>query len=134
MFGLALPLPFGNKNRGTLRSLDADMKRIDLQRQQAQLRSITAVASGVARLRQLGYRHVALHDELLPTAEEAYQTIQTLYQSGRLPYTSLLEANRSLVELRFEHNDMMLALREQIITLERLGGVILQADEDSDND
>ncbi len=134
MFGLALPLPFGNQNRGTLRSLDADIQRIDFERQQARLLSTTAVASGVARLRQLTHRHVALHDELLPTAEEAYQTIQMLYQSGRLPYTSLLEANRSLVELRFEHNDMMLALREQIITLERLGGVILQADEDSDND
>ena len=134
LFGLSLPLPFRNQNRGALQSLDAEIRQLELERQQARLESAAEVASGVVRLRQMNYRHVALDEELLPTAEEAYRTIETLYQSGRLPYTNLLEANRSLVELRFEHNDIVLDIREQIIALERLGGVILQADEDSDND
>jgi len=134
LFGLALPLPFRNQNRGILHSLDAEIQQIDFERQQARLESTAAIASGVARLRQLNHHHANLDDELLPIAEEAYRTMQTLYQLGRLPYTSLLEANRALVELKFERNDILLALREQTIALERLGGVILQADEDSDND
>ncbi len=134
MFGIALPLPFRNQNRGALHSLDAEIQQADFERQQVRLENKAALASGVAHLRQLCQRHAALDDELLPTAEEAYRTIQTLYRSGRLPYTSLLEANRSLVELRFEHNDTLLALREQIIVLERLRGEILQTDGDSNND
>jgi cobalt-zinc-cadmium efflux system outer membrane protein len=134
IFGLSLPLPFRNQNRGTLQSLDAELNRVELERKQASLESAAAVASGVARLRQVDRRHDALDNELVPTAEDAYRTIEALYQVGRLPYTNLLEASRSLVELKFEHNDMLLAVREQIIALERLGGVILQADEDSNND
>lgn len=134
VFGLALPLPFRNQNSGTLLSLDAEIRQIDLERKLARLEGTAAVASGLAHLRQLINRHTALDDELLPTVEEAHRTIQTLYQSGRLPYTNLLEANRSLVELRFEHNDILLALREQVIGLERTAGLILQTDEDSYND
>ncbi|RKX25100.1 MAG: hypothetical protein DRP45_06730 [Candidatus Zixiibacteriota bacterium] len=134
VFGLALPLPFRNQNRGTLQSLDAEIQQVDFERQQAHLESTAALASGVAHLRQLNHRRTALEEELLPTAEEAYRTIQILYQSGRLPYTNLLEANRALVELKFERNDIVLALREQIIALEQLGGMILQAHEERNND
>ncbi len=134
VFGLALPLPFRNQNRGTLHSVDAEMRQLDFERRKVRLESAAAVATGVARLRQLDYRHATIDDELLPTASAAYQTTQALYQAGRLPYTNLLEANRALVDLRFEHNDVLLAFREQVIALERLGGVILQVDEDSNND
>ncbi|MBU8933179.1 MAG: TolC family protein [candidate division Zixibacteria bacterium] len=134
MFGISLPLPFRDQNHGVLQSLDAEIQRIDFERRQAQIESMAAVASGLARLRQLNNRHTALNAELLPTAEETYQTMQVLYQSGRLPYTNLLEANRALVELRFERNDIVLAFREQIIAMERLGGKILQAHEETNND
>ncbi|MEE8577879.1 MAG: TolC family protein, partial [candidate division Zixibacteria bacterium] len=130
LFGFSLPLPLKSQNRGTLKNLDAEISRVDYDVLLARRESVLAVRSGIARLQLLVSTHTALQDELLPTADEAYRTMQDLYQSGRLPYTSLLEANRSLVELRFEHNDILLAFSEQLIALERVGGMILQPDED----
>ena len=128
LFGLALPLPFRNQNRGDLQRLEARMQELDFEIRQARLESRAAVESGLARLRHLSDRHAAIDEKLLPTAEDAYRALQGLYEAGRLPYTSLLEAERSLVELKFEHNDVLLAIRRQVIAIERVVGVILQTE------
>ena len=72
-------------------------------------------------------RHTTLESTLLPVAEEAYATIHNTYRAGRTPYTSLLEAERSLVGLRFEHNDLVLSIFLQIVELERIVGLTVCA-------
>lgn len=134
LFGVSLTLPFRNQNCGTMQSLNSEIQQVDFERQQVRLESSAAFATSVARLRQLKHHHIMLDNELLPTAEKVYQMIQNLYQSVRLPYTNLLEVNRALVELKFERNDIILSLREQIIELEKLVGIILQPNKDLDND
>jgi len=68
---------------------------------------------------------------LLPTAEKAYRTLQQAYESGRLPFTHLLEAGRFLNDLNLEHNDLLLAIQEQMIALENLTGVVLSVSEEN---
>lgn len=65
---------------------------------------------------------------LLPTAEKAYQTIQKAYEAGRLPYTQLLEAERSLNDLRFENNDLLMEIHIEIMALEAISGAVLRTD------
>ena len=62
----------------------------------------------------------------MPTSKKAYENLRVEYESGRVPYTQLLEAERTLIELSFEHNDMLLAIHKEIIDLERISGVTLR--------
>jgi len=123
LIGIGLPLPLWNRNQGVSESLQAQMRLLDYQAEQADIEARAEIRSGVTRLRQLIEQHDILDSSLVPTGEEAYQFLQEAYQAGRIPYTSLLEAERTLNELRFEHNDMLLSLYEQIIALERTTGV-----------
>jgi cobalt-zinc-cadmium efflux system outer membrane protein len=126
VFGVSFPLPLFNRDQGTHASLDASLQSLEFQKARAQTETRAAIRAGSAKLSQLINQHYALDTRLLPTAEKAYETLQDAYKAGRLPYTNLLEAERSLIEIRFEHNDVLLAIHRQVITLERITGIILQ--------
>ncbi len=134
LLGISLPLPFKNPSQGSIIALEAEQKQLSYERKLALNKSRAELRSGVTILENIILRHDLLETRLLPTAEEAYRTTESLYQMGRLPYTSLLEANRSLVELSFEHNDLVLDLWEQIVELERMSGTELLSKKDLTND
>lgn len=131
LFGISMPLPLLNRNQGTQKSLEARLRSLGHQLDRERLDAAATINVHSIRLYELMHRHDALDSLLLPTAEKAYEIIRQAYESGRLSYTQLLEAERSLNELRFEHNDMLLAIHEQIITLESLTGVSLRTDKEN---
>jgi len=127
LFGIALPLPFFDRNRGTIAGLDAQLHSLEYRQERARHEASAVVRGSVTRLNQLVKRHSTLDTLLLPTASDVYHQLQQAYVAGRIPYSSLLEAERALIDLRFEHNDMILAIHEQIIEIERITGAILNA-------
>jgi cobalt-zinc-cadmium efflux system outer membrane protein len=130
VLGVGLPLPFWNRNQDLQASLDAERRSVSYETDRAQREAVVAIRSSQNALRQLIMRHQTLDSLLLPTAEEAYRTLQSTYEAGRVPYTQLLEAERSLIELRYEHTDLLLEIHEQIITLEGVTGVTLRTDKE----
>jgi cobalt-zinc-cadmium efflux system outer membrane protein len=125
LLGVSFPLPLFNKNQGTTAGLEAQLRSLEHEQQSARLEATTTIRAESARLTQLIKRHSTLDTLLLPTAEEAYTKLQKAYEAGRVPYTSLLEAKRALIELRFEYTDMHLEMHEQVLSLEQTTGTIL---------
>lgn len=123
LFSVSLPLPLLNRNQGARASLKARLRSLDYRAVRERLDAMTGIRVQSARLLQSVRKHDILDSLLVPTAEDAYETLRRAYEAGRLPYTQLLEAERSLNELRFEHNDLLLAIHEQVIELERITGV-----------
>jgi cobalt-zinc-cadmium efflux system outer membrane protein len=128
ILGIAVPLPLWDRNQHSNRSLEAQLRSAEYEMKQARLDANVIIHTGTTRLRQLVERHAALEAQMLPIAEEAFVTLREAYQAGRVPYTSLLEAERSLVGLRFEHNDVVLSIHQQIIELERIVGLTVCTD------
>ena len=131
LLGIGLPLPLFNRNQGARESIRAQTRSVEYEIERERLDVAATLRSHVIELRNMARRHDILDSQLLPKAEQAYRSLQNAYESGRLPYTQMLEAERSLVELRFEHNDFLLSLHEQIIALESLTGVVLQLDKEN---
>ena len=131
LFGVSLPIPLFNRNQGTRQSIDAQLRSLEYDIEQGRIEAISNIESHNIRLKNLVDRHVTLDSLILPTAEEAYRILQNAYEAGRVPYTQLLEAERALNELSFEHNDMLLAIQEQIIALESLTGVMLRVEKEN---
>ncbi|MCB2229882.1 TolC family protein [bacterium] len=130
LLGISLPLPLFNRNQGTRERLESEMRALEYTTKQTRVETRAALQSQVFRLRQLVQRHDRLDSLLLPTAENAYSTLQDAYEAGRVPYTQLLEAERSLNELRFEHNNMLLQIHTQVIEIERVTGITIRIDEE----
>ena len=125
LFGFSLPLPIFDRNQGTRDSYSAQIQSLRYDIERNRIETDADIRSHIIQLNKSIERHTAIDSMLLPTAEQVYQILQDAYEAGRVPYTQLLEAKRSYNELNFEHNDMILAIQEQIIALESLIGVTL---------
>ena len=123
-----MPLPFLNRNQGIRKNLEARLRSLTYRIDRERLDAVAGIQSNSIRLHLLIYSHDILDSLLLPTAQKAYETLQQAYESGRVPFTQLLEAGRSLNELRLEHNDLLLSICEQIIEIESLTGFIIRID------
>lgn len=125
LFGISIPIPLLNRNQGAVNSLEARLRSLEYERQHLRLRTGAEIRTGITRLEKLSNRHMAIDTLLLPTAEDAFNKLVQAYQRGRVPYTNMLEAARAFMELRFEHNDVVLEILQQIIELERITGASL---------
>ncbi len=125
LFGVSLPLPFFNRNQGTRKSIDAQQLSLEYNIEQSKIEAIANFKSRTLQLENQIERHAILDSMLLPTTDKAYRILQNAYEAGRVPFTQLLEAERALNDINFEHNDMLLLIQEQIIALESLTGVAL---------
>ena len=131
LFGISLPIPFFNRNQGKRESINANLRSLEYKIEQSINEKRANIQSLTIRLNQLIDKHTTLGFLLLPTAEKAYSTLYNAYEAGRVPYTQLLEAERSLIDIGFEYNDMLLEIQEQIIALEHISGVALRTDREN---
>jgi cobalt-zinc-cadmium efflux system outer membrane protein len=132
LVGISMPIPLFNRNQGTRQSLVSQQRSLEYDIEQGKTETISNIQSQTIRLKKSIDRHTTLDSLLLPTAEKAYEMLQKAYEAGRVPYTQLLEAERALNDLSFEHNDMLLAIQEQIIELESLTGVAIHVEKENE--
>lgn len=125
IIGAGLPLPLFNRNQGSTASLRASVEALKLEMEQATINAETEFKSIQRRLTQLVSRYRTLTTSLLPKAEETYSSLKKAYDSGRIPYSILLESQRTLIDLRFGLNDIDLTIRREVVSLERLLGVTI---------
>jgi len=126
LVGVGIPLPLFNRNQGTISSLKAQSDALKSAREQA-LTNVEAELETIhQRLNSLLENRASLRTLILPKAEEAYRSLKRAYELGRIPYTALLEGEQTLMEVRFEVNDLDLAMRQEMVALERLLGIDLK--------
>ncbi len=125
MFGVSLPIPFINRNQGTQKSIQSNILSLEYEKKHVANEVNAMNKSALINLTQLQNRHLSLDTLLIPTATHAFQTLIKAYDAGRVPYTHLLEAERTLNELNFEHNDMLLQIHNLIIEIESRNGIVL---------
>lgn len=125
IFGISMPLPFINRNQGERASLQADIKALDFEVNEKKVRISSDIRSHIGKIVQLDEKLELIDSLLLPTAESTYESLTQAYNAGRIPYTSLLEGKRALIDLRFDKNDIFLSIKELQIELENIIGIPL---------
>jgi cobalt-zinc-cadmium efflux system outer membrane protein len=126
LLGLGIPLPLFDRNQGAISSLRVQSEALKSAREQALVNTEAELETIHQRLNQLLSKRTSLNTLILPKAEEAYLSLKRAYELGGIPYATLLEGEQSLIEVRFELNDLDLAIRQEIIAMERLLGISLK--------
>lgn len=130
VIGFSLPLPVSDRNQGGL--LEA-LRREDQAREalaSATLKLTTDVADAAARLR-LGHEQVArLRDDALPTAQTAYDAALKGYELGKFGFLDVLDAQRTLFELRRQQLQASADTHRAAADLDRLLGRSTQNDQE----
>jgi cobalt-zinc-cadmium efflux system outer membrane protein len=125
LMGVALPLPLFDRNKGELNALHAQAVAVESERNQIRTQTETDILAAFERARILKTKLTTLEQEVIPKAEETSLALREAYRKGRLPYMTMLEGERTVLDLQHEHNDTLLDLRREIISLEKILGIKL---------
>jgi len=121
--GVSLPLPLFDRNRGAVKSAqaDADAARARLLMARADAIADRRGAEGEARAAE---RSAAAAREGEAAALEAYRLARLGYEAGKLPLIELLAARRDLVAARQRHIEARLARAKATADLAQANGQI----------
>jgi cobalt-zinc-cadmium efflux system outer membrane protein len=103
VIGLSVPLPLFNRNQGNLLSAlrRADQARDDFEAER--LRLSQALLDAYQRAEVATTQMMALHDQVLPAAQSAYDAAVTGFELGKFGFTDVLDAQRTLFQTRSQY-------------------------------
>jgi cobalt-zinc-cadmium efflux system outer membrane protein len=125
--GFSLPLPLFDRNRGAVKSAqaEADAARARLMIAQADAVADRRSAEGEAKAAE---RSTAAAQEGEAAAREAYRLARLGYEAGKLPLIELLSARRDLVAARQRNIEARLARAKALADLAQANGQIAFGD------
>jgi cobalt-zinc-cadmium efflux system outer membrane protein len=103
-FGLSLPLPFLNRNRGPILAADAERDRARAEVEVARIES-RALITRALRERETSFGKLARDRTLLESANRVVVMSIRAYQEGAAPLANVLEAQRTAREVIGQYID-----------------------------
>jgi cobalt-zinc-cadmium efflux system outer membrane protein len=120
LFSVALPV--FNRNQGAIGAAEARVGRAKVDQRLTELTLRSAVARAHQALLSAYRQAVELRDTTIPQAETVYRGAQDAYTRGLFRYIEVLDAQRTLFQLRAAYVDALLAYHTQITDIARLTG------------
>jgi outer membrane protein, heavy metal efflux system len=118
--GLSLPLPLFDRNQGEIAAAGAALNQSRHRQQAALARSRAALANGHAALVAAQGQARILREQVLPAAQGAFEAAELGYQVGKFDYLSVLDAQRTLFEVRGQYLEALTAAQLALVELDRL--------------
>jgi cobalt-zinc-cadmium efflux system outer membrane protein len=106
--GLALPLPFLNRNQGPILAADAERERAQAELELARLESRVLITRSI-REREVAFGKLERDRVLLESANRVVTMSIQAYQEGAAPLATVLEAQRTAREVLGQYIDDMAA-------------------------
>jgi len=123
--GFSVPLPLFNRNRGGVLQAEYRLKRAVNEQAAAQVAAQVQLRFAYEALAAASAEVEALRARALPEAEAAYSGAMQAYRTGRFRFVEVLDAQRTLFELRADEIDALASYHGAAADLERLTGAPL---------
>ncbi|WP_278386121.1 MULTISPECIES: TolC family protein [Stutzerimonas stutzeri subgroup] len=122
---MSVSVPLGSKPRAALAIAEADeqLSALDSRREAQRAESHQALFGMYQELKHAHTEYEALRSRLLPKAEQAFGVARRGFESGRLSFASLAQAQRTLFELRERSVDVAARYHTLLVDVERLTAV-----------
>lgn len=123
--GFSIPLPLFNRNRGGVLQAEYRLKRAANEQAAVAVAAQAQLRSAYESLGSARAEVEALRMRALPEAEAAYSGALQGYRTGRFRFVEVLDAQRTLFELRADEIDALASYHSAAADLERLTGAPL---------
>lgn len=119
---MSMSVPLGNRPRAVLALAEADAQLAALEARRAaqRIESHQRLFETYQELVHTRTEHEALRMRMLPKAEQALELVRQGYESGRLSFASLAQAQRTLFDLRRRGIDAAARYHTLLVKVERL--------------
>lgn len=118
----SVPLPVFDRNQGAIEAAEARLAVAKVEQRVTQITVRSAVARSYQALLAAYRQALELRDRTLPEAETVFRGAQDAYARGLFRYIEVLDAQRTLFQLRAAYVDALLAYHTQITDIARLTG------------
>lgn len=118
--GISIPIPVFNQNQGEIARSGAEALRADSERRQAELDQARLLTDAWSRWESASLEAKSLKQSIRPQAQEAFRLTLEGYQAGRFSYLEVLDAQRTLFNIRAEEVDALTRLHIAHTEVERL--------------
>ena len=122
LFEVSVPLPVFDRNQGNL--LEARYQRVkaEEERRAAAVSVRTVLAATYAELSAAFTEASTLRDDILPGAQSAFDATSEGYRQGKFQFLEVLDAQRTLFEVRGQYIEALANYHKAVASLERLIG------------
>lgn len=126
VLGVTVPFPIFDRNQGARQAARMRRSQVRSQEQAATTRAAADLEVASQVLRASHDAVAALREKVLPQAASAYSGVQTGYLQGLFRYVDVLDAQRTLFELRANELTQLGQFHRAAAEVERLTGTPLQ--------
>lgn len=121
--GVSIPLPLFQPSQGNLREALARADKAQAEQQALYLRQYSQLQQALARFHNARDEAASLQQQVLPAAEDAQQLALRGYELGKYSLIEVLDAQRSLFQIRHQYLRALLETRRSAIEIQRISGV-----------
>lgn len=115
-----MPLMLFDQNQGGIQEASARLAKANAEQRGAEVQSRAALAAAHQLLFSAFEQVAALRDTILPQAHSAFEEVTQAYQRGLFRYLDVLEARRTLFELRGQYVEALASYHTAAADVERL--------------
>lgn len=120
MVGLSIPIPVFNANQGNIARARNEALQIESQGRDAELTLRNEVFQHLEELINAYEQAKTLKGDIIPSAEKAFSLAREGYQAGSFPYLEVLDAQRTLFEVKENYVEALKAYHTASANVERL--------------
>ncbi len=124
---VAIPLSTSNRNRGGILEAEHELAEAREERRAAEVKVGTALRRAYHGLSSVRQEAVSLSETVLPAARRAYEAASEGYRQGKFGYIQVLNAQRTLVQVKGQRIRALEAYHKAVAELERLIGTDLES-------
>lgn len=120
VLGISIPIPVFNSNQGNIARARSEITRIEADKKQAELDQDIKLANAESEMASSYVRLKTLKNEVTPPAKEAFSLAKQGYKLGRFSYIEVLDAQRSLFDVKNQYLDALKDYHASNAEIERL--------------
>jgi len=125
-FGVSMPLPLFDRNRGNVMAAQHELSKAASDRSATKLALSAELAETHAGLTAAHQRVVTLRTKVVPTMEQSYQASHEGYRQGKFGFLDILDAQRGLFEVRAALVDALYEYQSALIAIQRMTGTPIE--------
>lgn len=120
--GISFPLPLFDRAEGNIAAARAGETAATHRKRAEELRIESLIHAAYVALATARDEAVVLRDRALPAATQAYQATEIAFQEGKVPFIDVLDAQRTLFDLRERHLNALTSYHVSLAEMEALIG------------
>ncbi|MEA3333720.1 MAG: TolC family protein [Pseudomonadota bacterium] len=122
LFGVSMALPVFDRNQGGISAAKAEVSTKKSKNRTIEVAIKTDLSQNYEDLQAAYTEASSLQDRILPVAKETFEAINWGYRQGQFEFLDVLDAQRTLIELREQLIDSLQGYHAKKISIERLIG------------